>query len=137
MPRGKRLAAILAIALVVTVPAAGWLLRPHRVVDLSPANVDRIRKGMSDAEVTAILGGPPGDYTVEPAQELPIPIDSLGSFPRAWETDEAWLIVDFDYGGRVHRKSLTRYTLRERVRRQWDRWFPPSLVDPVTARVVP
>ena len=30
---------------------------------ITPASYERIREGMTEAEVEAVLGGPPGDYT--------------------------------------------------------------------------
>jgi outer membrane protein assembly factor BamE (lipoprotein component of BamABCDE complex) len=41
---------------------------------------DRIKKGMSQAEVEAILGGPPGDFTTEPLSF----IKERPCFPVPW-----------------------------------------------------
>jgi hypothetical protein len=67
MPRRELLAAAVGLAVLVAVGAFAAWPRPDRV---TRENCDRIRKGMSRAEVEAIFGGPPGDYrTVETADE--------------------------------------------------------------------
>jgi hypothetical protein len=55
------------LALAVGIPAAiwfpGWYQRFARSQLIDREHCDRIKEGMSRAEVEAILGGGPGDYT--------------------------------------------------------------------------
>jgi hypothetical protein len=58
--RRRGLIATIAV-LVVLFVAVAFVLWP-RTDPITQENFDRIRAGMSRAEVEAILGGPPGDY---------------------------------------------------------------------------
>src|SRR5262249_52873293 len=98
---------------------------------------DRIRKGMSVAEVEAILGRP-GVYANGPVFLLALKQRALGNeisdaAHLTWYTDDATVSVDVDdSGGGV----MTRFgpTSREeqgpldsllwRAKRQWRTWFP-------------
>lgn len=57
--RKRRWVLVLAGLAVLAAGAFVLWLQPERI---SQENFDRIRVGMSRAEVEAILGGPPGDY---------------------------------------------------------------------------
>jgi hypothetical protein len=144
MPRRKlrRVAAVAGLALTVAVVLALWpRAQPDRA---TRENLDRVRKGMSRAEVYAILG-PPGDYTTGPmghsdghaisvwnvnATRLhPSEIDD----PADWLTDSGWVCVNFDDRGMVAETGFDPCTkvpqgpldnLLWRMRRQWWRWFP-------------
>jgi hypothetical protein len=105
-------------------------------------NVNRIRKGMSRADVEAILGSP-GDYTGGPVRMVennntldtladPGLLVTLGS-RSLWVSDVAGVEVAFDTRDRVW---LVDYrplvpaprsyfaNLLWRLKRQWHRWFP-------------
>jgi hypothetical protein len=53
---------LLLLAIVVAASGAAALLFRQRSLDFKPEQSDRIRAGMTRAEVEALLGGPPGDY---------------------------------------------------------------------------
>ena len=64
---------------------------PQKVTE---ANSERIKPGMTRAEVEAILGGPPGDYRTRPTQT----VDIWMAEGEAWFGDEGDCIVAFDRG---------------------------------------
>ena len=68
--RRRKLIALAGLAVLVAAGAFVLWPRPDRI---TRANYDRIRMGMSRAEVEAILG-PPGDYTTGPVASMKIPI---------------------------------------------------------------
>jgi hypothetical protein len=129
----------LLAALVMLAGAAVFVLwqRPDRV---TRANYDRIRMGMSRAEVYAILG-PPGDYTTRPGVYRHFHWRQDGRLSYGvgffWTGDEEVIVLDFnprddavwrmefeDVGpyGRVELSAFD--DLRWRAERQWRRWFP-------------
>jgi hypothetical protein len=59
MRRRKLFGALAGLAILVAAGALVLWPRPDRITQ---ENFDRIRAGMSRAEVEAVLGGPPGDY---------------------------------------------------------------------------
>jgi hypothetical protein len=106
----KLLVGLLAGGLVL----AGILvsLAMPRHCPVNPAAYERIEKGMTKAEVEAILGGPPGDYRTRPGREtyLPLPILSPEEevWPvERWQGDEGAVHIYFDsYGVRVREKEF-------------------------------
>ena len=82
---------------VLTLAAAGWrAVRPHPV---NRANSERIREGMTCAEVEAILRGPPGDYTTSDCVPFPRFFDVQKV--NVWISNEGRVWVRFDKDGRV------------------------------------
>ncbi len=61
MPK-RRLLLLAALTLAVIAAPVAWELRDHPGV--TKANFDRIQKGMTPAEVSQLLGGPPGDVLI-------------------------------------------------------------------------
>jgi hypothetical protein len=131
---------------------AGLLLLAAGVVTVWPQperitreNFERIREGMTRAEVEAILG-PPGDYASGPTMLQPDgptrahvfdEDDSLPHLPPdrfgVWERDSAGIYVDYTRSGTVgvvtfsplmRRPQSILESLRWRAERQWRRWFP-------------
>jgi hypothetical protein len=136
---GSLVAALVALAVLagsgVFVPRPG----PNR---LTLQNCQRIREGMSRAEVEAILG-PPGDYRTGPTdidgKVVPLKLVWVGEILPSdgdiayWSADEVYERVMFDPAGRVREGGFSptfRPTqspsdnLLWRLRRQWRRWFP-------------
>jgi hypothetical protein len=66
MRRRTLLVALAGLAVVGAVGAVVLWLPEDRITE---SNVDRVRRGMSQAEVKVILG-PPGDYTSGPVSPL-------------------------------------------------------------------
>jgi hypothetical protein len=62
----RRRKLLVALAGLAVVGAAGAVVLWRRSAHVTRASCDRIRVGMSRAEVEAILGGPPGDYRAGP-----------------------------------------------------------------------
>jgi hypothetical protein len=145
--RGRKL---LVVVLAVLVAVGAFVLwpRPDRI---TRENCERIREGMSLAEVEAILGGPPGDYRTVLTQwdsngeaylshppvydpgcagnpSVPIPV----SEPAMWEGNTGIAFVDFSTQGaesptfhktcEVPQSRLDN--LLWRAKRQWRKWFP-------------
>jgi hypothetical protein len=93
----RKSAVILAVGLALAgaVLALAWPL-PSRV---TRANFDRIKEGMSRADVEALLG-PPGDYTTAPTSfDRMEGVWRPGSKEAKWEGDECMVVVDFDASG--------------------------------------
>ena len=134
--------AVALAGLAVGVTAGAFMLwpRPSRV---TRENFERIKKGMSRAEVEAILG-PPGDSTTGPLYSAsPLysaihgsivdPAVERANHRDTWATDEACAVVGFGADGEAMElrfTSCTRATqdpldnLLWRAKRQWHRWFP-------------
>lgn len=98
----KRIWAVFLVLFVVG--CLGLVLTPR--VDLSNANRDRIEVGMTETEVEAILGGPPGDYSTRDLFVMGVETDG-GSLSMTrdriehWCADEGFLSVGFDSNGRL------------------------------------
>jgi hypothetical protein len=129
----------LPLAVVISAVLPG--LRPHRVTQ---ENFDRIRKGMTPAEVQAILG-PPDDYTTGPVKQPPPPQTGFAEgewsykdgaerpTSDTWRSDAASIWVVYDGSGAlVYRSYIPMERIPQsavdnllwRARRQWPKWFP-------------
>lgn len=64
--RTRRLLVLSALALLVVGGSAFLRLRSLSNSPINVENFNRIQEGMTQAEVEAILGGPPGSYTKRP-----------------------------------------------------------------------
>jgi hypothetical protein len=97
---------LLAIGLVLF-GALVALLRPWRC-PVNGAAAGQIDKGMTQAEVEEVLGGPPGDYTTRPGGFLPLVFNSAGLEPReSWHGDECVVHVTFQ-DGKVSRVEVVK-----------------------------
>jgi len=93
------LASAVALIILATARVDDGVPQPDRT------HFGRIRLGMSQAEVEALLGGPPGDYTTKPVlQTKPLPRRS-GPQPdwrmEEWTRGTVRVRVVFDAGDRV------------------------------------
>jgi hypothetical protein len=145
MPRWKLFGAIAALVLV---GVGIFCLTPGRV-DITYRNSEQIRRGMSRAEIQAIIGCPPGDYSTGPTTPVPqgLFLDRAADeepffvthplratdLTERWQDDGARLTVSFDQSGHAleaHYECLGGIKLRPldnllwRAKRQWRRWFP-------------
>jgi hypothetical protein len=147
----KLLVVLAGLAVVVAAGAIVFVLWPEPPSRITRENFERIRPGMTQAEVEAILG-PPGDYRTRLGETecwdawKPDPAD-YGPAVAIWQplvglTPETsagfWIcdsmeiyIVTTDESGRVHqaqasarRRAGTLENLIWRIKRQWRRWFP-------------
>jgi hypothetical protein len=75
---------------------------------------DRIRVGMTGAEVEALLGGPPGDYTTGPCMVTAMGLWAEGATYRDWVSDEGSITVAFDPDGRVVGKVFNQVSRMDR-----------------------
>jgi hypothetical protein len=136
--RRRKLLALVGLAVVAGVAAFALWPQPNRI---TRENCARIRKGMSRAEVEAILG-PPGDYTSGPMfVEGNAPTDDAYLYFTAdkdpgavWCGDAGFIVVlyypssgraldpMFCRGERQPQGSLGN--LLWRAERRWRRWFP-------------
>jgi hypothetical protein len=133
MRRRKLLAAVaLGVLALVAVGAIALWPQPSRITD---ENFDCIHKGMTRAEVEAILG-PPGDYTTGPVNydtRPPVYFLSPDGSVAFWNSDMAYAHVLFDASGKVEeiffhpgrpQDQGPLANLLWRAKRQWERWFP-------------
>jgi outer membrane protein assembly factor BamE (lipoprotein component of BamABCDE complex) len=124
----KRWPVLLAL-LVAFAPLAVGLLLPHggRV---TCENCERIKEGMTEAEVRAILGKPWDDSLFDPERpsmvvELQGPI---WKYSRQWVGDDCEIFVTFDDNGRVMNRVLAsarrpRSSVPYRVWRRLCEWY--------------
>jgi hypothetical protein len=102
----------------------------------TPEGFDRIKDGMSRAEVEAILGSP-GDYRTVPTTRPvgyggAMAVDFRGAELLIWEVDAGTLSVWLSSGrviGKFSEADLPAVgepldNLLWRLKRQWRRWFP-------------
>jgi hypothetical protein len=85
----------LSLAAAVVALAIGvWLLWPRTAI--TRENAEKIRLGMTLAEVEAILGGPPGNYTgVFFKRDVSVPLTVEGSAGRQQWTDTRGVVIVF------------------------------------------
>jgi hypothetical protein len=150
MRRWKLLVALAGLAVLVAAGAFVSRLRPDRITQ---ENVDRIRAGMTRAEVEAIFSGPPGDYRTvwtktadkdfcygdvdDMAREFGKYTEfradgSSDRYQGDWVGNEGFVGVVFESG--VVQFLYSRRTVRIeqspidnllwRAKRQWRKWFP-------------
>jgi hypothetical protein len=137
--RRRKLLVVLAGLAVLAVGAFLLWPRPDRI---TRDYFQRIRIGMGRAEVEAILGGPPGDYTtlnVSPhiGMRIVVDMDDDGTIrnypPEEWTGNTMSIWVSFGPSGKVistsyeDSESVKEWpwdNLRWRFWRQWRKWFP-------------
>jgi hypothetical protein len=124
---------LVALAALAVVGAAGVVVLWPRADRITEANLERIKEGMSRAEVDAILGGPPGDYRTGPTEPGRRTVFTLGPPPERWLADAGVAYVSFDDAGRVQDLHFSPNEPADigpfdkliwRLQRQWHRWFP-------------
>jgi hypothetical protein len=132
--------ALAGLAVIAGVVAT--LLRgPEPAPRLTLANFNRIKCGMSRAEVESILG-PPGNYRADKSNHpSPVRIFTFGSQPQwqspypvsVWAGEEGALTVYFDGSEKATDGLLVTDSvppegvldkLLWRAKRQWRKWFP-------------
>jgi hypothetical protein len=73
---------------------------PPRKASVTVANYRRIREGMTAAQVRAVMGGPPGNYS-KPGGALSDWSASRGPVHQEWVGDDLIITVLFNDRGRV------------------------------------
>src|SRR5262249_15112111 len=67
-------------------------VQQHRI---SPESVQKIRVGMTEWQVEALLGAPPGDYRTSGLRHRIAVWNPQGLLQETWESDELVLVVLF------------------------------------------
>jgi hypothetical protein len=138
--RERRMLAVLAtfvLAIAAAYAVKHWPAPPPR---FTREKFDRIGKGMSSAEVEAILG-PPGDYSTGPTtgtlvadkvyEVLPDPLAKLVSLRwkrpavseySSWSDDHGGVRVGYNASGKVAHKTLWHGRRIELDGFEWLRW---------------
>jgi hypothetical protein len=119
----------MAVVLAVVLP----LVLPMRC-PVNRAAADKIKPGMTQAEVEKALGGPPGDYRTKPG--LP-GVDGWSGLPfgrlETWSGDSGDVLVCFGEDGLVQRAVFLEVSRQEpspaatakwRLKRLEQRWLP-------------
>jgi hypothetical protein len=119
-----------ALALLATVGFWTWFLTPHPGDGITRSNYERLKEGMTLAEVEAVLGVPEGNYSgnaytpilIHPRLEGPASSLWLANGRHAiWFGEKVGIAVTLDEGGKVNRKAIEdlelQQTLSERLRR--------------------
>lgn len=88
-----------AIACIALAASAFWLAHPR--VSISQATCDKIKPGMTRAEVEALIGGPPGDYSTKSALPAILELPPGVSRFELWFDDQGVIMVVFDEGGKA------------------------------------
>ena len=102
---------LLLIAAVLLLPLALWLFARPSPIHL--ANHEKIMKGMTEEEVEAVLGGPPGDYRRWPHASISSKmltrqgahIPEAGDIIRVWVDDEREVVISCHSDGYVREKG--------------------------------
>ena len=126
MHRNKRL--LILTVVVVALVAAVYFVWPHLAGSahrINPYTAMKVRVGMTQAQVEAIFGAPPGDYSSEPnAGQLRAPSDRRPDLRReGWTTDEGGAVVYFGQDGKVADATLwvlpRRASQFDTIRKWW------------------
>jgi hypothetical protein len=146
---GMRRRKLLGVLVGLAVLAGGAFVLWPRTDRLTRENFDRIKEGMSFAQVEAILG-PPGDYTTAPELKKKLNLaeykncyadrDCLGGVetldsmdPLAcWESDSVQVFISFpqgivstkDFFVTSREQQTPAENLLWRAKREWRKWFP-------------
>jgi outer membrane protein assembly factor BamE (lipoprotein component of BamABCDE complex) len=119
MRRRRVIAGLVVLAIVTVAAVALWPRGPRPC----RATFEQVREGMTNDEVCATVGGPPGSYT---DAFYYVEIDSDAErLPSMWCADDAVLAVDFGIDGRAVRIDLM----------EPDVFYRPSLFDRLRARL--
>jgi hypothetical protein len=97
---------IIAACVVVALCTVGLLVLlivTRRVSPVNAASAARVQVGMTQAEVAAIFGGPPGDYRVgSRAMDFDVGLAPLpGNTLQRWRGDDGLALIQFGPDGRV------------------------------------
>jgi hypothetical protein len=93
-----------ALALVIALGLRERSRRLARCRFIDQAHSDQIQSGMTEDEVEAILGGPPGDFRTAPVWYPGTFMHGL--VKRFWAANQGRIEVDFDENGSVVRARL-------------------------------
>jgi hypothetical protein len=143
--RRSKLILVSLLALTVLLLPAGPLCRPASESRFTAADCFRIQRGMTRAEIVALLGATPGDYRTLPppdetldsqiwstVQQMRSELNDIGWTMEVWCNDEATLVVAFDHEGIVRHHAQFRArsapasfldVLRWKTKRAWHRLF--------------
>ena len=102
MTKRRRMLVLVGVAAVVGVTAfAGWRFLSYPPC-FNRADYERIREGMTEAEVEAVLGVPPGNYCTDYTSRHTLWVqadthftDTASCEKRRWYSDTGFIIVQF------------------------------------------
>jgi len=120
MRHRRTLLILTALAMLAAVAATAWVLL--RQPGVTVTTLARLKPGMSESEVAAILGPPTADVTDDPPSGVPAPVAGGRLLEYAGERATAW--VEFDVDGRLVRcrPVIHKVTGVERVRLRMNWW---------------
>jgi hypothetical protein len=114
MTKRRRMLGLVAVVAMGLTGYAGWLVLTLPVCQLSLRGLDRIQPGMTQAEVEAILGAPPGEYCTGALicaswgnDPLHFGWNGPGYVDQTWTGDDGILKVRFRPDGTVAPEPVT------------------------------
>jgi hypothetical protein len=130
--RATLLRAFVLLSLAVILLGMPMLFHPHRI---RPESFERIRAGMTEAEVQELLGAPAGNYDgfkrsmidIYPVSGLVLPAEPGDD--KFWASRHGAVRVSFDNHGRVvdHRRHMS--VASTWWARLWHRLVPKQQID--------
>jgi hypothetical protein len=110
MSKSRAAAVALAVFIALGAGVATRLYFRGRGPRCDRAAYERVHRGMTVAEASAAIGGPPGDYTGG-AWDFEAEVDSRGRWSRAdhvekWVGSRGLIVVFFDEQGRAGHKGF-------------------------------
>lgn len=122
----RKLMIALALIFAICVGAFIWLQPFSSAQRINPYTAMKIRIGMTQGQVEAIFGVPPGNYSTALDADSPeVPVTRRPELRREdWMSDEGGAAVYFGPDGRVADCTLwvvpgRKMAARERVRKWW------------------
>jgi hypothetical protein len=118
MTRSRPLLIVGAVGLLGLVGLSVVAFR-ERGPGVTPANYERIRDGMTEQEVEALLGGPATGTRTAPlaGSYVPEEFEAAGvERLREWVGDGTYVFVGFDKAGAVNWKASGQFVVYRRVR---------------------
>jgi hypothetical protein len=138
MKKRRVLLGALSLTLLVLVAGLTWLLLPRAGDDITAENYERIREGMTEAEVESVFGCPAGNYGGKKAKRLAIREALVKVCDEAQQEQERnlrWMFGNAGQGQPMQRLVLRLWVGNEHAilvgfwRGRTQEWYEESVAD--------